>query len=82
MRERRGGAPVSRSIVRYALIATPHSRGTSGLASRSSRVPSTHSETSTRFVESARTTFGAVTASSPRLTIAAANASPLSASTR
>jgi len=25
--------PVSRSIVRYALIATPHSRGTSGLAS-------------------------------------------------
>ena len=72
-----GHAPVSRSMVRYALIATPHSRGTctletaaatpacsdaatpetrarvraagargtSGEASRSSRVPSIHSVT-------------------------------------
>ena len=72
--------PVSRSIVRYALIATPHSRGTSGLASRSSRVPSTHSVTNTLRLESSGTTFGAVTAPNPRRSIAAEKASVFAAS--
>ena len=44
------------------MMATPHSRGTSGEASRSRRVPSTHSVVMTQLVLSSRTTEGEVTA--------------------
>ena len=73
---------MSSSIVRYALIATPHSRGTSGLASRSRRVPSTHSVTSTQLVLYSGTTSGEVTAPRPRRAIAAEKAFVLAASYR
>lgn len=72
--------PVSSSIVRYALIATAQRRGTSGEASRSSRVPCTHSVVSTRRVLSSRTTSGAVTAASCLDSIARRNVSVLAAS--
>eukprot|EP00962_Isochrysis_galbana_P037678 scaffold13228_cov112-Isochrysis_galbana.AAC.4 len=66
--------PVSSSMVMYALMATPHSRGTSGDASRSSRVPSTHRVTSTLDVDNSGSTSGAVTAPRPRSRIAVRNA--------
>ena len=60
-------------MVRYALSATPHSRGTSGDASESRREPSTHSVTNTVSRTSRSTTTGAQTASRPRAFIDAAN---------
>ena len=66
--------PVSKSIVRYALMATPQRRGTSGDADASSRVPSIHSVTRTFGRKSSSTTRGDTTAPRPRSAIARRNA--------
>mmetsp|Transcript_379 Transcript_379/g.1371 ORF Transcript_379/g.1371 Transcript_379/m.1371 type:complete len:221 (+) Transcript_379:711-1373(+) len=74
--------PESKSIVRYAFMATPQSRGTSGDADTSRRVPSIHSVTRTFPFVSSETTLGAITASSPRFFMASEKSRVFLASAR
>mmetsp|Transcript_10777 Transcript_10777/g.35881 ORF Transcript_10777/g.35881 Transcript_10777/m.35881 type:complete len:251 (+) Transcript_10777:539-1291(+) len=74
--------PVSSNMVKYALMATPQSRGTSGDADASRRVPSIHSVTRMFRRKSSLTTRGATTAPRPRAFMAAENSSVLRASAK
>ena len=74
--------PVSSSMVRYALRATPHSRGTSSAAEAASLSPSTHLVVSTRVEQRCGSSAGAVTEPSERASIAAEKAAVASASLR